>query len=458
MDNNSLIQDGADARFRHLSGTIRTAIEHAHIPGMAVGILHDGTERSAGIGVTNADHPLSVDGDTLFQIGSTTKTLTATVIMRLVEAGLLDLDVPVRAYLPALHLADEDVAAHVTVRHLLTHTAGWEGDYFADFGPGDDALARLVATLDRLPQLTPLGAIWSYNNAGFYLAGRLIEVVTGETYEAAAQRLVLDPLAMTRSFFFAADVITHRVAAGHTTDAHGSVVARPWAIPRAHNPAGGLICSMQDLLRYARFHLGDGHATDGTALLLPATMALMQSPLTPTGPFGAAWQLEDIEGTRVVTHNGGTYGQRAAFRLVPDRGFAIALLANADNAMAVFPTIIAQAFDAYLDLRERALNPLDVPTDDLVVYVGRYVGADIDLDVGLDHGHLVMTEIVKARFGAEDSALLPTPSPMGLALYGEDHVVVRDGLWTDQRADFVRTPDGAIRWLRFLARLHVRQG
>lgn len=458
MDNNPPIQDDADVRFRHLCDTIRTSMEHAHIPGMAVGVLHDGTEHVAGIGMTNADHPLSVDGDTLFQIGSTTKTLTATVIMRLTDAGLLDLDVPVRTYLPDLHLADEEVAARVTVRHLLTHTAGWEGDYFADFGPGDDALTRLVATLDRLPQLTPLGAVWSYNNVGFYLAGRLIEVVTGETYEAAVQRLVLDPLGMTHSFFFAADAITHCVAAGHTIREREPVVARPWAIPRAHNPAGGLICSIRDLLRYARFHLGDGHAADGAALLSLATMALMQSLLALTGPFGAAWRLQDIEGTRVVIHDGGTYGQMAAFHLVPDRGFAIALLANADSAMAVFQTIIAQAFDAYLGLRERALIPLDAPADDLVVYVGRYVGADIDLDVGLDHGNLVMTEIVKAGFGAEDPVLLPTPAPMGLALYGEGRVVVLDGPWKDQRVDFVRAPGGAIRWLRFLARLHVRQG
>ena len=110
--------------------------------------------------------------------------------MALVERGELELDAPVRRYLPKLALADESVAAAVTMRHLLTHTAGWVGDYFADHGAGDDALARMVDDLQRLPQLTPLGKVWSYNNAGFYLAGRVIEVVTGEPYERVVQSLL----------------------------------------------------------------------------------------------------------------------------------------------------------------------------------------------------------------------------------------------------------------------------
>ena len=96
-----------------------------------------------------------------------------------------------RAYLPDLRLADEAVAARVTLRHLFTHTGGWAGDYFPDTGEGDDALARAVARLADVPQLTPLGAMWSYNNAGFYLAGRVLEVVAGQPYEALVQERLL---------------------------------------------------------------------------------------------------------------------------------------------------------------------------------------------------------------------------------------------------------------------------
>jgi CubicO group peptidase (beta-lactamase class C family) len=77
-------------------------------------------------------------------------------------------------------LADAEAAERVTLRHLLSHTAGWVGDYFEDTGWGDDAVARYVAEMRTLPQLTPVGELWSYNNAGFALVGRVVEVVTGE--------------------------------------------------------------------------------------------------------------------------------------------------------------------------------------------------------------------------------------------------------------------------------------
>src|SRR4051794_32398498 len=208
-------------------------------PGVAIGMLHEGEEHVCGYGVTSVENPLPVDGDTLFQIGSITKTFTGTAAMILVERGLLDLDAPLRTYLPELKLADEDVAARVTMRHLLTHTGGWVGDYFDDLGMGDDALARMVERLVRLPQETPLGEMWAYNNAGFYIAGRVIEVVTDQPFERALHELVLQPLGLERSFFFADDVLTHRFAAGH--DREGNV-ARPWAIGRAAAAAGGIVC------------------------------------------------------------------------------------------------------------------------------------------------------------------------------------------------------------------------
>ena len=107
-------------------------MEETQTPGVAVGLLHEGEEHVAGFGVTSLENPLEVTPDTLFQIGSITKTFTGTAAMRLVERGELDLDAPVRTYLPGLKLSDEDVAARVTMRHLLTHTGGWIGDYFDD--------------------------------------------------------------------------------------------------------------------------------------------------------------------------------------------------------------------------------------------------------------------------------------------------------------------------------------
>jgi CubicO group peptidase (beta-lactamase class C family) len=118
-----------------------------------------------GYGVTNVNHPRPVDGDTLFRIGSITKTFTGTAIMRLVDSGKVRLDAPVRTYLPGLILANQQVVETVTVRQILNHSAGWLGDDYAGSGRGEDALAKYVAGMRYLPQLTPPGQVFAYNNA-----------------------------------------------------------------------------------------------------------------------------------------------------------------------------------------------------------------------------------------------------------------------------------------------------
>src|SRR5579863_3467456 len=165
----------AEELFAGLCERIPDAMEKHKVPGVVLGIVYEGREFIRGFGVTNIRHPLPVDDKTLFQIGSTTKTFTATAAMRLVEAGKLALDQPIRSYLPDFAMRDPDVTARLTMRHLLTHTGGWDGDFFPDTGNGDDALAKYVKLMADLPQLTPLGTILSYNNSAFSLAGRAIE-------------------------------------------------------------------------------------------------------------------------------------------------------------------------------------------------------------------------------------------------------------------------------------------
>src|SRR5436305_1076567 len=207
---------GGPARlFGELDEKIEAGMRQFAIPGAAVGVLYRGVEYVKGYGVTNVDYPVAVDGDTLFRIGSTTKTFTGTTVMRLVNAGRIDLEAPVRRYLPDLRTVDPTVAERVTVRQLLNHTAGWLGDYLTDYGPGDDAAARYVAGLATVPQLTPPGTVFGYNNAALEVAARLIEVVTGTTYEAAVGALLIDPLGLAHSRYFVDSIIGLNVAASH---------------------------------------------------------------------------------------------------------------------------------------------------------------------------------------------------------------------------------------------------
>src|SRR6266542_2186325 len=168
-----------------LQGELSRRATELDVPGVAVGVLHGGEEHYAFHGVTSVENPLPVDENTLFQFGSTGKTFTATAMMRLVEQGKVDLQEKVRTYVPELKLKDEDVAREVTVLQLFNHTAGWQGDFFADTGQGDDSLAIFVERMADLEQVTPLGATVSYNNASLCLAGRIIEKVTGQTFEQA---------------------------------------------------------------------------------------------------------------------------------------------------------------------------------------------------------------------------------------------------------------------------------
>ena len=287
------------------------------VPGVAVGVLHGQDELVASFGVTNIDHPLDVTDRTLFQIGSTTKTFTATALMRSVEEGRLDLDAPLQTYLPDFSLANEEWARLVTPRHLLTHTGGWDGDYLLMHpcgGRGDDALSEVVRAMARAPLQTRPGTLFHYNNTGFSLAGRLLEVASDQTYETAIRGLLFEPLGLENSFFLPEEVMTRRFAVGHTHTSRSEVkVASEWVLHRSSSAAGAIAADVHDQLRYARFQLGDGKSAGGEQLLSPDTMARMRSPQVEVGDMteaiGLSWMLGDLGGERTVAHGGGTNGQ-----------------------------------------------------------------------------------------------------------------------------------------------------
>ncbi|MCG8346169.1 MAG: beta-lactamase family protein [Chloroflexales bacterium] len=465
MDQATGLQQATDPTFQQLSEEVVHEMERLHVPGVAIGVAHADAEYMAGFGVTNVDHPLPVDADTLFQIGSTTKTVTGTVAMRLVEAGKLDLDAPIRTYLPQLRLASEEAAAHVTLRHLFTHTGGWVGDYFDDLGNGDDALAKITERMADLPQLTPLGSIWTYNNSGFYLAGRVIEKVTGKPYETVVQELVFDPLDMKMSFFFAADAITYRVAAGHHSsfqqDEPNVQIAHPWALARTAHPAGGIISTVRDQLRYARFQMDDGEQGATTRLLTLETMALMQSPLVPAanGEFmGITWFVHETAGTRILRHGGATNGQMSAFVMVPSRHFAITVLTNANRGDELHQKITRRALELYMGISETPPTTLDLPTEQLVPYTGCYDSAMSMYELSLRDGGLIAQAKYKGGFPDKDSPAPTAPTAFRLAVCGEDQVIALDPPFQDVRGEFLRDPDGRIAWFRIGGRVHARQG
>ena len=171
----------------------------ARVPGAVLGIWAGGQEILAARGVLNRATRVRVSTDSVFQVGSITKPWTATMIMQLIDAGLLSLDTTVAQALPGLRLGAADLAEQVTVAHLLTHTSGIDGDIFTDTGRGDDCVERYVGLLERARSAFPPGGAYSYCNSGWVVLGRIIEVLDGRSWDESLRERLCGPLELTQT-------------------------------------------------------------------------------------------------------------------------------------------------------------------------------------------------------------------------------------------------------------------
>ena len=442
-----VVQSG-DARFERLSAALARKMEEHGVPGAALGVLDKGTIATRGFGITSLDNPLPVTEDTLFQAGSITKTFTATLILHLVEAGKLRLDAPVRDYIPAFRVQDETASREATVLTLLTHTGGWEGDFFDDPGEGDEALAEAVKRMKGLEQVSPVHTVWSYNNSGFQVAGRLIELATGKSYEQAVKETILEPLELRHTFLAPADVMIHRFAVGHAGPPGRIAVRGPWALPRALRPAGGVVTSIRDLLRYGQFHLG-------------ASMERMQrTQLSKDGgneEMAIAWNVSNEGGIRQVWHDGSTVGQQSLLLLVPSRQFAVALLTNSFAGEQLNREISRLALAEYLGVTITDPQPLPFRETEMAEYVGRYSRPFMDVVVTIDGGRLLIQRIQKRGFPTPTSPVPSPGPPVPFALYARDRLIATGGPQKGARADVLRRPDGTVGWIRVGGRVSERQ-
>ncbi|NKE61361.1 beta-lactamase family protein [Lentzea sp. PSKA42] len=406
------------------------------IPGAAAGVFHDGEEHFFCHGVTSVENPLPVNEDTLFLLGSVTKTYTATAIMRLVADGRVSLDAPVRKYVPELRLMDD---REFTVRQLLNHTSGLDWGTLADTGEGDDALARHVAELETLKLIGAAGERPSYSQSGFNLAGRIIENVTGQTYEQAMMSLLLEPLGLGNTHFDRDAVMTRRFAVGHEK----GEIARPWRHWRANNPGGGIAASAKDLLAWARFHLGDGDGVDLAEMRRP-TAVLRGSNLGDA--IGVGWFLREIDGVQAIGHGGSSNGQFAELLIVPERNFAVVSIANqGPDGIPFNQAVVRKALEHHLGVLDRDPEPLPYNA-----VAAREVAGDYDNDAMVmtidDTGEGLVLEVL-LRPEIRESAEMELPAdhaPFPMGLLPRDEYVITDGAFTGQRGFFTRDADGVI--------------
>jgi CubicO group peptidase (beta-lactamase class C family) len=445
-----------EIKFQDLISLVQELMQRFHVPGVSIGLIADGKDYTAGLGVTSITNPLPVTPETIFQIGSTTKTFTATALVLLAQEGKLSLDDHVRKFLPDFKVADENAAAGVTIRHLLNHTSGWIGDFFPETGPGDDAISKYVALMVDLPQKTPLGAYYSYNNAALVVAGRVIEVITGKTYEAAIREMIFEPLGMSNSFFFSSEVMVHRFAVGHVMQDQEVIVAQPWPIIRGGHPAGGVASDIPDQLRYARFHMGDGTAPGGERLLTPESLKLMQTPTAPTGDgdsIGLTWAIEDIGGVRFYCHGGTTNGQESDFWIAPEKGVALTVLTNLDRGDQVHKAARDWVREHFLGVKKELPATIQLPLEKLQEYAKTFTTSVGDLlEFRPDQGGMIMTHILIPHPEQGDQHGEPF-SPMRTAFFASDQFLVLDPPFTNSIGEFLRDENGKITWMRLGGRL-----
>ncbi|MET8956681.1 serine hydrolase domain-containing protein [Streptomyces sp. NPDC004533] len=427
-----------------LAEFVEATAKEFDIPGAAVGVWVDGRELIACHGVTSLDNPLPVDRDTLFVLGSVTKTYTATAIMRLVEAGRVELEAPVRRYVPELRLPDEGAAAQITILNLLNHTAGLDTRMVFDSGDGDDALAGEVAKMAEVTLIGPVGGRASYSQLGYNLLGRVIENVTGETFEAAVTSLVLDQMGLANSVFTAGQAITRRFAVGHNFREGELKVARTWKDTRGNNPGGGLVSSVSDQLRWARFHLGGG---DLARRMQEPTVELHGSTLGDA--VGLGWFLRDVDGVRTVGHGGSTNGQFANLLLVPEREFAVVAVSNAgpDSGLEFNQAVLRWAIEHYLGIVEGDPEPLPYDPQRAQEIIGHYENEFMTLIIDTDGDTMTVECRIKPEIRtASERELPPDLPPAGLGLLpgsGDEYIVTGGGL-IGQRGFLTRDTDGAI--------------
>ncbi|MFF4592123.1 serine hydrolase domain-containing protein [Amycolatopsis sp. NPDC001319] len=322
------------------------------VPGAQVAVLADGEIEDEAAGVLSLHTRVEATTDSVFKIGSITKLWTATLVRQLVNEGVLDLDHPVREYLPGFRLSDPAATASLTARHLLTHTGGLDGNHPVDSGRNDDAIEKFVATLAEADHRFPPGTVFSYSNSGYALLGRLVEVLRGKPFHDVLREHLVAPLGLRTVAVDPYEAILHRAAVGHV-EADGQLVpTTSWAVRYHCVPSGShLALSARDLLEFVRLHLTD------------ETLSPLREPQLDSVPdfgggivgWGLGWMLHR---DGVLGHTGVSKGQKAFVRVAPSAGVAVAVLTNSSGG----EPMAYEIFSAVLrDLAGVETTPLPVP-------------------------------------------------------------------------------------------------
>jgi len=367
-------------------------------PGAAVAVVLDGELiYEQGYGVKHRLTGGDVGPNTVFRIGSVTKQMTAAAVMQQVELGRVVLSAPVTDYIPEFEVAGRWPADRITVWNLLTHTTGFP-DWINDtVRTGNDALSAWAASQDYVELYAPPGSFWNYSNPNYMLAGLVAERASGVPYRDLLKQQLWEPAGMHATTFSPSEVIDGGdYSYGHAVDPETGVstfIAPTRYDLWAAGPAGWAFSNVGDLVHWALL-LMDG----GGPVLAPGSAATMQEPhqwihYTPDLFYGFGVMIEEYRGLDVRQHGGNVTGYGTYLLWVPERRFAVALLANVTYSLGQAAYCIV---DQVLD--PPPAEPLDLTTDPSTWgrYAGDYIITQYDgttwaVIVHLDGDHLMAT-------------------------------------------------------------------
>jgi CubicO group peptidase (beta-lactamase class C family) len=326
------------------------------VPGMAIGVVKDGAVVYAkGHGVRELGREGAVDTDTLFKIASNSKAFTAAALAILVDEGRIEWNGAVSDYIPEFRMSDPWVTAHLSVVDLLTHRAGLAphaGDLLLWPDPNDFTRRDVVHALRYFPLVSDFRDSYNYDNVLYIVAGEIVPRVTGQAFEAFVDERIMRPLGMDRCFMgvIPADQM-HNLAAPHgIVEGELSVIERSriQGEPALYAAAGGVVCSLRNMLDWVQLQLGRGASPGGVELFSGARSAEMWRPeiswdvslrnyqwhRTHFNGYGLGWRVSDVHGFKEVSHTGSLAGMRAWTLMLPELELGIVVLSNGSSSSA----------------------------------------------------------------------------------------------------------------------------
>jgi hypothetical protein len=295
----------------------------------------------------------------------------------------------------------------------------------------------------------------------------------GKPFEQAMRELIYEPLGLRNCFFTANEAITRRFAVGHKQDPNtGEIkIARPWAMARAGTASGGggISSNAGDLIKWARFHLGDGRAADGTRVLSEELLKKMQQPTfeMPGSAVGDAvgisWLLRDVDGVRFVGHGGDVNGQHSEFVMVPERDFAISMLTNIDlPGFELMDEVQKWALENYIGVIDKDPEPIKLSDEELAAFLGDYETRVAGVTITAKDGGLLLKvnpkqEAIDALTeSGEDVPPDYPPFPLGMLPGEGDRYMITEGVGKGMKGYFVRDESGTVEAVHVGGRLATR--